>query len=84
MTKSANREAFIPKSGEFFIMKSKAYQDPSIALRIPIGELLDGTKTSEELKYKYSRKILTESEMKSQTGSKSNTYGLQVDNGVNF
>lgn len=59
-------------------MKSKAYEDPSLALRIPIGELLDGTKTSEELKHKYSRKTLLESELKSNAGSKSNTYGRQV------
>ena len=43
------------------MLKSKVYEDPSLALKIPIGELLDGTKTSDELKKKYSMRNLMES-----------------------
>jgi hypothetical protein len=54
VTKGEKQEVLVPKNGEFLVLKSKVYQDPSIALRIPIHDLLDGTKTSEELKKKFS------------------------------
>ena len=55
-------------SGEFFVLKSKTYVDNSLALKIPLTDLLDvsvastgsktqGTKSSQELKKKYSNKL---------------------------
>ena len=31
----------VPKSGEFFLMKTKNYKDNSLALKIPLTDLLD-------------------------------------------
>jgi dynein heavy chain len=68
MIKGNKKEYLIPRSGEFFVLKSKEYEDPSLALRIPIGELLDGTKTHSELQKKYSKQSLAESEYYSSKG----------------
>ena len=68
MIKGNKKETLIPRSGEFFVLKSKEYDDPSLALRIPVGELLDGTKTHSDLERKYSKRSVTESELYSSKG----------------
>jgi hypothetical protein len=60
------------------MLKSKAYEDPSVALRIPINELLDGTKTADELKDKYGKKKVMETIVLSQGLQESHYTGEDV------
>jgi len=78
LTQGNKRENLIPRSGEFFVLKSKAYEDPSVALKIPINELLDGTKTTNELRAKHSKKSFTDSETASvrQPSHRSRNYDV--------
>lgn len=80
MTQGNKRETLIPRSGEFFVLKSKAYEDPSVALKIPINELLDGTKTTKELRAKHSKKTFSEPETASlrQPSAKSRNYDVSA------